>query len=130
MMRIEKEVLFKFLIPLVFFLNGCAPLLIAGAGVVTGYMLSNDATLGTVHTSYRSLWDVSMDVLDKEKAYIIMAKESDGIIKAKIMDYRIVISIDTVDKEEQKLKVSTRKYLIPQPQFSQKIFFKITKELE
>ena len=110
--------------------TGCVPVLI-GAGVVTGYMVSNDSAVGNVKGDYRDLWDISMEVLrETDEVEIIEVNESKGRIKAKIGEIGLMIKIDTLDRENQKLKVCARKYFLPRPQYAQKIFFKIIKELE
>jgi hypothetical protein len=112
-----------------FFLNGCVPVLV-GAGVVTGYSLSNDSATGNVSSDYRNLWDITMEKVKSMEAEIIEAKESRGIIKARISDHAVAIKITTIDAQTQRLKVSARRYLLPKPQFAQKVFLKIIGELK
>jgi len=110
-------------------LIGCVPLII-GAGIVTGYALSGDSASGNVKSEYRILWDVCLDQLETAKAEILLANESKGVIKALVSENRLVISIDTVDPENQRVKISARKYLLPKPQFAQKFFFKVVQDLQ
>ncbi|MDD4954878.1 MAG: DUF3568 family protein [Candidatus Omnitrophica bacterium] len=109
-------------------INGCVPILV-GTGVVAGYTLSNDSAMGEVKCDYRTLWDVTTDKLQNLKAEIITSNESKGIIKAKVVDNDVTIKIDTISPSLQKLKISARKYLLPKPQFAQKIFVKIVQDL-
>lgn len=109
--------------------NGCIPVLV-GTGVVAGYTLSNDSAIGEVKCDYRTLWDVSTDKLQSLKAEILSSNESKGLIKAKVSDNDVTIKIDTLSPTMQKLKISARKYLLPKPQFAQKIFVKIVQDLE
>ncbi len=125
-----NRILLTIAVILSFIGGGCAPLLI-GVGVLTGYTLSNDSATGNVKVTYRELWDISRKVLDKiEDAEILESNESKGIIKAKIAEIDLTIRIDSVGENEQRLRVSARKYLLPKPQYAQKIFFKIIRELE
>jgi len=119
----------KLIVLCAFIASGCVPLLL-GAGAVTGYMLSNDYALGNVKTDYRTLWDVSLDVVSTPEFNIIEVNESKGIIKVKDSDVDVGIKIDSLEVDEQRLKVSARKYLIPQSRYAQKIFFRIIRELE
>ncbi len=110
-------------------LASCVPVLV-GTGVVAGYTLSNDSAIGEVKCDYRTLWDVTTDKLQNLKAEILASNESKGLIKAKISDNDITVKIDTLSQSVQKLKISARKYLLPKPQFAQKIFVKIVQDLE
>ncbi|MBN2483386.1 MAG: DUF3568 family protein [Candidatus Omnitrophica bacterium] len=112
-----------------FIFSGCVPVLL-GAGAVTGYMLSNDYALGNVKTDYRTLWDTSLDTVSTAEFNIVEANESKGIIKIKDSDVDVTIKIDSLAVDEQRLKVSSRKYLIPKPAYSQKIFFRIIRGLD
>ncbi|MCF7907722.1 MAG: hypothetical protein K9L86_02460 [Candidatus Omnitrophica bacterium] len=109
-------------------LAGCVPALIA-AGVVTGYGISNDSANGTVKSEYRILWDICLDTLEVMEAEILVVNESKGMIKAKVSDHSVVIKINTLTPESQRLKVSARRNFLPKPQLAQKVFFKIVEDL-
>jgi hypothetical protein len=113
---------------LLFFSAGCIPLFI-GAGAVVGYTLTNDSAIGNVKTEYRTLWDLCLDKLETMEAEILTANESKGTIKARVLEYDLTIRINTINSENQKLIVSARRYLLPKPQFAQKVFFKIIEDL-
>jgi hypothetical protein len=110
-------------------ITSCVPVLV-GTGVVAGYTLSNDSAIGEVKCDYRTLWDVTTDKLQNLKAEILTSNESKGLIKAKVSDNDVTVKIDTLSQSVQKLKISARKYLLPKPQFAQKIFVKIVQDLE
>ena len=124
-----KKAKVLYLIAGLFVISGCVPVIL-GAGVVTGYALSNDSAMGNVKVSYHDLWIACKDTLVSERANIISAKESSGTIKAKLFDTDIAVKIDSLSDEVQRLKVSVRKYFIPKPYVAQSIFSKITKSLE
>lgn len=115
---------------LALFSGGCVPVLV-GAGVATGYMVSNDSAAGNVTASYRDVWDITLDVLNAQEAEVISAVESRGMIKALLADdVGVTVKITTVDPDTQRVKVSARKCYLPKPEFAQKVFFKIINELE
>jgi len=110
-------------------ITGCIPVLI-GAGLVTGYSLSNSTASGNVKAEYRVLWDLCLDGLDTMEAEILVSNESRGVIKAKLSEHRIAVKIDSISIETQRLKVSARQLLIPKAQFAQKIFLKLISDLQ
>ncbi len=110
-------------------LCGCVPLIVGG-GILTGYVLSNDSASGNLKVAYRDLWDTCIDKLQGDGVEIRGVNESKGRIKARMGDVKLTVSIDSIDQNVQRLKVSARKYLLPKPQVAQEIFFRIVKELE
>ena len=108
---------------------GCIPVLI-GAGIVTGYSLSNATASGNVKVEYRVLWDLCVDRLEEMEAEILVSNESRGIIKAKVSEHKIAVKIDSVSRDTQRLKVSARQLLMPKAQFAQKIFLKIISDFQ
>ena len=107
---------------------GCIPVLI-GAGVVTGYSLSNATASGNVKVEYRVLWDLCLDKLETMEAEILVSNESRGVIKAKLSEHKIALKIDSISVDTQRLKVSARQLLMPKAQFAQQIFLKIISDL-
>lgn len=108
---------------------GCVPALV-GTGVVAGYALSNDSASGNVKEEYRVLWDLCLDKLESVDAELTNVNESKGYIKARVADTALTLSINTLNPKMQRLKISARKFLLPKPQFAQKIFFKIVEHFE
>lgn len=130
-MRINKVIYTLVLSIWLFLSSGCVPVIIgAGAGLVTGFVLSNDSALGNVQEEYRSVWDACIDEFEDMEAEILEANESKGVIKAVVLDNKVAVKIDTINSQSQRLKVSARKCLLPKPQFAQKVFLKITNSLK
>ena len=116
-------------VSMLFSYTGCAPVLI-GVGAVSGYMLSNDAATGEVTGSYSTLWNACIDRLEAEGVTIMESIESDGLIRGERAKEHIVVKIESLNSNVQRLKVAARKYLIPKPYVAQDIFVKIVKDLE
>lgn len=110
-------------------LTGCVPVLI-GAGVVTGYTLSNAAASGNIKIEYRVLWDLCLDKLEEMEAEVLVSNESQGIIKARLSEHSVAIKINSISVDTQRLKVSARQLLIPKAQFAQKIFLKLIADFQ
>ena len=113
----------------ILFLNGCIPVLL-GLGALGGYALSTDSAVGNVSTEYRILWDICLDKLQTMEAEILRTDESAGLIKSRISEHDVTIKLKNINPETQRLKVSARRNLLPKPQFSQKVFFKIIEDLQ
>ncbi len=109
-------------------ISGCIPVLI-GAGVVTGYAISSDAAIGNVKIDYRTLWDICLAKLESLEAEVLQSDQSQGLIKARIGEHSISVKIKNISLGTQRLKVSARIYLMPKPQFAQKIFYKIIEDI-
>lgn len=118
------------LILILFLFNGCVPLIVGGAGVVTGFAISNDSARGNVKCEYRQLWDICTEKMESMDAETLLINPSKGMIKCRVSDYSVTIRIDTLTANTQKLKISARKTLMPKPQFAQKIFLEITDEIK
>jgi len=110
-------------------ITGCIPILI-GAGVVTGYSLSNAAASGNVNVEYRVLWDMCLDKLETMEAEILVSNESKGVIRAKLSEHSIAVKINSISMDTQRLRVSARQLLMPKAQFAQKIFLKLISDLQ
>ncbi|MFH1504276.1 MAG: hypothetical protein ABIH08_02665 [Candidatus Omnitrophota bacterium] len=110
-------------------ISGCVPLVV-GAGLATGYTLSNDSAIGNIKGEYRILWDLCKDKMLFMEAEILSMDESKGIIKAVISENKIIVRIDVISPDVQKLRVSARKFLIPRPHFAQKVFLRIIEGLK
>ena len=108
---------------------GCIPVLI-GAGIVTGYSLSNATASGNVNVEYRVLWDICLDKLESMEAEILVSNESKGVIKANLSEHGIAVKISSISTDTQRLKVSARQLLMPKAQFAQKIFLKLISDLQ
>ncbi len=108
---------------------GCIPVLI-GAGIVTGYSLSNSTASGNVNVEYRVLWDICLDKLESMEAEILVSNESKGVIKANLSEHGIAVKISSISTDTQRLKVSARQLLMPKAQFAQKIFLKLISDLQ
>ncbi|MCK4912397.1 MAG: hypothetical protein KAS05_01600 [Candidatus Omnitrophica bacterium] len=113
----------------VLLITGCVPVLI-GAGLVTGYSLSNSTASGNVETEYRVLWDLCLDELETMDAEILLSDESKGVIKAKLSEHKVVVKISSINMDTQRLRVSARQLLMPKAQFAQKIFLKLITDLQ
>ncbi len=110
--------------------SGCAVPLLNERTAVTKIAIGNSSIRGELKTEYRALWDLCMNKLDAMDAKGIKINESKGIIKASVANTDLRIKIDSLKPQTQRLFISTMKYLMPKPEFAQKIFFEIADEFK
>lgn len=117
-------------LPMVCFISmGCVPLVLGG-GAAVGYALSNDSALGYVKGDFLLIWQEANNSLQQQGMELLQADQVRGVIVAKQGPLRVTIVIEKIASDVQKLKVSARKYLLPQPYIAQQIFIDIIKNVE
>ncbi len=115
-----------FLIPCIFLgISGCAPLIIGGAvGALGGYAVSKDTMQGETDKNFDGLWEAALAVSrirgevkydDKAKGYIELQAESS----------KVYIRLVRLTLATTRLRVSARKYHLPNMSLAQDIFVKI-----
>ncbi|MDP1853344.1 MAG: DUF3568 family protein [Candidatus Omnitrophota bacterium] len=109
-------------------LSGCA-WMVLGVGVAGGYAISKDAIAGELDKDYDSIWTAA----EKVSSIMGTVKNKDrtkGFIDADVDKARVSINIERLTPETLRLKVSARKYMMPNIALAQKIFVKINQEIE
>ncbi len=132
-LKLHKEVLnpafggMKFLvIPLIIIsLCGCAPLIIGGAvGAIGAYAVSKDTIQGDTDKPYDSLWDSAVFVVTSKGA-IKQENKLKGYIELKDNSSQIYIRMLRLTRSTVRIRVSARKYHLPNLNLAQEIFTKI-----
>jgi hypothetical protein len=113
------------------FFGGCVPVLVAGVGVVTGYVAFKDTTAGNVEASFDDVWDATVDVL-KMRTVIDMQDKERGIAKGTLKGDQTSITVKIVPLAQNlyKLKVTARRGLaVPDLEAAQNIFTAIIRAM-
>jgi hypothetical protein len=109
-------------------ITGCAPLLVgAVVGGVGGYAISKDTMQGESDTPYDTLWDAAERV-GKIRGKLKREDMSRGTIELEADASRVTIQLVRLTRATTRLKVSARKYYMPNLKLAQDIFMKIMEE--
>jgi len=108
-------------------LYGCVPVFI-GVGALAGYAISKDTLQAEIDISFDDLVEIAEKVLLDMQAEIAEEDAEAGRIKAKIGAGIVKISIDSLTKTTQRLRISSRKAMLPDLSTANKILVKILEE--
>ncbi|TRZ96281.1 hypothetical protein D4R78_01375 [bacterium] len=127
----RKNFCLYFFIPgliMLFSIYGCAPLLLGMAvGGVGIYSVSKDTAQGDADKSFDSLWRSALTV-SKIRGKIKQENYSQGYIELETGSNRAWIKIIRLTRVTNRLKISARKYHLPNLKFAQELFMKILEE--
>ena len=112
-----------------FALSGC-PVVLLGAGVAGGYAISKDSVTNNYDLSKNRAYDAGFSVL-KEMGQVITEDKKNGLIKGKIKDVDVAITIKQLTRKTVELKVSGRNQLkMPSVDVAQEVYNKIDERLK
>lgn len=124
--RTMKRIALFLFIPVIFIsISGCAPLIIGGAvGALGVYAVSKDTIQGDTDKPYDSLWDSAVFVI-ASKGAIKQEDKTKGHIELKDNSSQIYIRMIRLTRSTVRIRVSARKYHLPNLNLAQEIFTKI-----
>lgn len=105
-------------------LTGCVPLLLMTIGGISVYAVSRDTLQGDSDTSYESLWDAAMTVC-KARGTLLKEEFTSGVIEADARPSKIWVRFERLTPSTTRVRVSARKYKLPNLQLAQEVFIKI-----
>jgi hypothetical protein len=125
----KKMAAFYVLISFLFVsMTGCAPLIVgAVVGGVGGYAISKDTMQGESDTPYDTLWDAA-ERIAKIRGKLKREDMTRGVIDLEVDASRVTIQLVRLTRATTRLKVSARKYYMPNLKLAQDIFMKIMEE--
>ena len=105
-------------------LSGC-PVLLLGAGVAGGYAISEDSVRNQFEMTKPDLYARSRAVA--QELGLITAEDSrGGIIRAKVQDANVTITVKTLTRRSTELKVKARNgFMMPEVDVAQAVYNKI-----
>lgn len=123
----RKFAFFSFLAFIIFLnLTGCVPLIAGGAvGAVSGYAVSQDTVKGDMDKSFDGLFSASQEIA-RSNGTIKRDDYAKGTISFIAQDSSLVwIKISRITQTASRLKVSSRRYHLPNLTLAQELFTKI-----
>ena len=113
---------------LAFFLSGCAAMLV-GAGAAGGYAIGKDYIQGESDKNFESVYNSAVNiagilgVIQSQFSNPSLAK-----IKARVESGTLEINIERLTRQTLRLKVKSRKNLMPNIELAQKVYSKILQQ--
>ena len=105
--------------------SGCAPLIIGGAiGAVGGYAISKDTVQVDIDKPYDSLWASAVSVSDA-RGIIRLEDPARGRIELDAEKSKVRINITRLTKLASRIRVSARKYHLPNISLAEDICMRV-----
>ena len=120
-------VLFVLMPFLVTGLSGCVPVFLMAVGGVGVYAISKDTIQGDTDTPYEALWDSALKVA-RIRGTVLQEDFNRGYIEIDSKPNKIWIQFVRVTASATKIRVSARKYKLPNIDLAQEVFIKIIEE--
>ena len=108
-------------------LCGCVPVFLMAVGGVGVYAVSRDTIKGDTDTSYEALWDAALKVA-RIRGTILQQDFNRGYIEVDAKPSKIWINLIRVTAATTQVRVSARKYKLPNIDLAQEVFIKIIGE--
>jgi hypothetical protein len=115
--------LLVFLLVCCLFSSGCI-FVIAGVAALGGYAVSKDTIQGETDKTFVNVWNSSVDVLNI-MGTVYSEYKSKGQIEAKIDASDVKVQIEEITSRTTRLRISARKYLLPDIGLAQRLYIKI-----
>jgi hypothetical protein len=108
--------------------SGCAPFIVGGAvGALGGYVVSKDTVQAETETDFDKLWNASLTLI-RYRGRPVIEDYARGIIQAEVDSSRVWIRIVRLTKNFNRIRVSARKYHLPNLSLAQDLFVRIIEE--
>lgn len=121
---------FNFVIGLVFILLLCGcTMMIIGASALSGYAVSRDTIGGEFDKSFDSVYDVALNISETMGVIESKSRNSNfGKIRAKVENSSLDIYVEKLTAKAVRLRVKSRKNLLPNIELAQKVYNQILQE--
>ncbi|MBU0503641.1 MAG: DUF3568 family protein [Candidatus Omnitrophota bacterium] len=109
---------------------GCAPILIGaavGAGAVGGYAVSKDTIQTDLDKPYENIWNSALSV-SKNYGNIKYENIAQGYLELEQGPTHVWIRLSRMTRATTRIRVSVRKYHLPNMALAQEIFAKVVQE--
>jgi hypothetical protein len=127
----KKRLFILFIIPFIFLsIAGCIPLIVgSAAGALGAYAVSKDTIQGETDKPYAGLWEAALRIA-KIRGTIKEEDNTRGCIELEAGSSKVWIRLIKLTQATTRLRVSARKYHLPDINLAQDIFVKIIEEVK
>ena len=126
-MHFKKVALITGLLGLGLGFSGCA-LLLVGAGAAGGYAVSKDSVKNHYERSKDYVYQQSLAVA-REMGRVTLDDRQQGIVKARINEVNVTITVKGLTPQTVELKVKARGAVMPKIEVAQEVYNKINSRL-
>ena len=124
----KDKIFLYFFIPLLLLnISGCVFILGGAAGALGAYGVSKDTIQGETDKPYDSLWNAAL-MISRVRGTIKEEDPTKGYIEAQIDSSRVWIRLIRLTQATTKLRISARKYHLPNLDLAQGFYVKIIEE--
>jgi len=117
---ILKPALGPTILLLAFSLSGCAPVLLATAGVVVGYAVSRDSVTIDLDRTWDKVWAASLEET-KHQGLLKREDRGRGRLDARIRETDVSVTLEQLTPSTVRLVIRARKHLLPQVEVAQRL---------
>jgi len=124
---VKKFAVRLFIIPLILIsVSGClAPIIVGGAvGALGGYAISKDTVQSETDTPYDNLWNSAVQVA-RIRGVIEQEDSLRGYLKVKVEASEVQIRLVRLTRATTRMRISARRYHLPNLNLAEDIFVKI-----
>lgn len=125
-----RRAIWNLFIPLFIVINacGCLPLMLGGAaGALGAHAISKDTIQGETDKSYDSVWNTAL-IVSKIRGAIKQEDYTRGYIELDADSSKVWIRVIRLTRATVRLRISSRKYHLPNLALAQDVFIKIMEE--
>jgi len=124
----KKAIFIYFFLPLVLLnIMGCIFVLGGAAGALGAYGVSRDTIRAETDKPYNMLWDSALTV-SRIRGTIIQEDSQKGYIELQVESSRVWIRLIRLTQATTRIRISARRYHLPNLDLAQDIFVKIMEE--
>ncbi|MBL7151200.1 MAG: DUF3568 family protein [Candidatus Omnitrophica bacterium] len=110
-------------------LCGCIPLVVGGAGVLGGYAIGRDNITGNSDKPYNAIWRSALKAA-KIKGKPTRENKEKGEIELEAEKSLVCIKLTKLTETATEIKVSARRYSLPNLKLAEEVFIKIIEEIK
>lgn len=127
-LRLSPKVIFLLFFVLTLNVLGCVPLVVGGAaGALGAYAVTKDTIQGETDKPYDALWNAA-NMVSRIRGKIKDEDSTKGYIELETESGHVWIRLIRLTRATTRLKISARKYHLPNLDLAQDMFVKIMEE--